>query len=340
MSVALLVRVTLARVPSRRTIPPLALTVVAAAIAVYVTGCGVAAPPRPFADTPAPGHEGARLVVVGDLQRTAPLLELWREQNDPERALIVRAIADAHPDLLAITGDCVFDGGSDGQWAAFDALVAPLHANHVPAIAAFGNHEYWSGRADAEAHLFPRFPLDAHRHWFAFAFGPLQIVVLDANQGRLAAGEWHAQVDWYASTLDGFDRDPAVRGVVVTFHEPPYTNSTVTGDEGYVQTDLVPPFARATKTLAMLNGHVHSYERFVRGGKVFVVSGGGGGPRARLATGADRRHPDDVFLGPSVRDFNFTVYTLTAAGVDAEVRGLAKGGSEVRVLDRFTIGWP
>jgi len=315
------------------------LALVAAAIAL-VSGCGAVAPPRPFAETVAPNHEGARLVVVGDLQRTAPILEFWREQNDAERALIVRAIADAHPDLLVITGDCVFDGGSDGQWEAFDALVAPLHAQQVPAIAAFGNHEYWSGRADAEAHFFPRFPLDARRHWFAFAFGSLRIVVLDANRSHLTSDEWHAQVGWYASTLDDLDRDPAVRGVVVTFHQPPYTNSTVTGDEVYVQTDLVPPLARAKKTLAMLNGHVHSYERFVRGGKVFVVSGGGGGPRAPLAMGADRRHPDDVFQGPSVRDFNFTVYTLTEVGVDAEVRGVAKGASDVHVLDRFTMAWP
>ena len=241
-----------------------------------VTGCGAAAPPRPFAETLAPPHDGARLVVVGDFQRTAPLLEFWREQNDPERERVVRAIADAHPDLLAITGDCVFNGGSDGQWEAFDALVAPLYAERVPAIAAFGNHEYWSGRADAEAHLFARFPLDGHRHWFAFAFGPLRIVVLDANQGHLTDAEWRAQVAWYAGALGDFDRDPAVRGVVVMLHQPPYTNSTVTGDEAYVQADLVPPFARAKKTLAMLSAHVHSYERFARGGKVFVVSGGEG----------------------------------------------------------------
>ena len=318
----------------------LAARLAPALVAILVNGCGAVAPPRPFAETLAPPHDGARLVVVGDLQRTAPILELWREQNDPERELIVRAIADAHPDLLAITGDCVFNGGSDGQWEAFDALVAPLHAQHVPAIAAFGNHEYWSGRADADDHLFPRFPLDARRHWFAFAFGPLRIVVLDANRSHLTKGEWDAQVGWYAGALADFDRDPAVRGVVVMFHQPPYTNSTITGDEAYVQTDLVPPLARAKKTLAMLNGHVHNYERFVRGGKVFVVSGGGGGPRAPLATGADRRHLDDLFQGSSVRDFHFTVYTLTEAGVDAEVRGVAKGASDVHVMDRFTIAWP
>lgn len=73
---------------------------------------------------------------------------------------------------------------------------------------------------------------------------------------------------------------------------------------------------------------------------MFVVSGGGGGPRAKLATGSDRRHPDDLFDGPALRDFNFTVYTLSSQGIDAQVMGLAKGNEEVRVMDRFFVRWP
>ena len=45
----------------------------------------------------------ARFVAVGDLQRTAPVLEAWREQNDAERARVVAAIAEVRPDLLLIT---------------------------------------------------------------------------------------------------------------------------------------------------------------------------------------------------------------------------------------------
>jgi hypothetical protein len=90
----------------------------------------------------------------------------------------------------------------------------------------------------------------------------------------------------------------------------------------------------------MLNGHVHSYERYVREGKTFVVSGGGGGPRAELATGNARRHTDERSTGPAVRDFNFTVYTLGARGVSAQVRGLARGETQWHVLDTFELAWP
>jgi 3',5'-cyclic AMP phosphodiesterase CpdA len=307
--------------------------------ALLTTGCGATAPPAIFSGTLPEVHDGSRFAVVGDLQRTAPFLEIWREQNDDERARVVAAIAAERPELLVITGDCVFNGGSDSQWAAFDDLTRPLRDARVPVAVALGNHEYWAG-ADAATHVLPRFPLNERHRWFSLAFGPLRIVVLDSNAGALGDAVWSSELEWYAKTLQSFDSDPAVRGVVVTFHHPPYTNSTVTGDEPVVQQRLVPPFASAKKTLAMLNGHVHSYERYVRDGKTFVTSGGVGGPRALLATGSARRHPDDRYAGPALRDFNFTVYTLGANGVSAQVRGLARGEATWHVLDAFELPWP
>jgi 3',5'-cyclic AMP phosphodiesterase CpdA len=287
-----------------------------------------------------PYRAGARFVVVGDIQRTAPVLEFWREQNDVERARVIAALARERPDLVLVTGDCVFDGGSDDQWAAFDRLTAPLREAGVPVASAFGNHEYWSGRAQAERHLLPRFPLDGGRHWFVVAMGPLRLVVLDSNLDELTTADQAEELAWYEDALDRFDRDPSVRGVLVAFHHPPFTNSTVTGDEPLVQRFFLPPFERARKTLALLNGHVHSYERFARGAKTYVVSGGGGGPRASLETGAARRHGDDRYDGPSLRDFNFSVYTVSDRGVGSEVRGLAKGGASFTVIDRFFLPWP
>jgi predicted MPP superfamily phosphohydrolase len=278
-------------------------------------------------------------MYVGDLQRTS-LLEFWRESNDAERPVIISAIADVHPSLVAFTGDCVFDGSSDGKWFDFDALVAPLRDAGVPAVIAFGNHEYWGGRASGEAHVFARFPYLASRHWYSLAWGPVRVVVLDSNEGELGEGEQRVEREWYARVLDELDADESVRGVIVMLHHPPYTNSTVTGDEAQVQRDFVPAFARAKKTLAMMTGHVHSYERFLFDGKTYVVSGGGGGPRARLLIGPDRRHANDAFEGPALRDFNFVVLSIDDAGLAAEVRGLpkgAKGVASVYTMDRFVL---
>ncbi len=314
------------------------VAVVATAALTFDLGCGKSALSSFETKTTAYG-DGARLVVVGDLQRTS-LLEFWREQNDAERARLVAAVAELRPDLLVMTGDCVFDGGSDRHWKAFDALVAPLRTAGIPVAVAFGNHEYWSGRPQAEAHVFPRFPLNGRRHWFSLPFGPLLLVVLDSNRSELGDPDWLDQSRWYGQVLKTADGDPAVAGVLVLLHHPPYTNSTVTGDELEVQGTFVPQFLQARKTLALASGHVHSYERYQRGGKTFVVSGGGGGPRAALATGDARRHRDDLFDGGSIRSFHFTVYSVRADGVSAEVHGLARGATQWSVMDRFNLPFP
>ena len=283
-----------------------------------------------------PYREGMRIAVVGDLQRTAPILEFFREENDRERASVVSEITKERPDLLLFAGDNVFGGGCEAQWRSFDSLTIALREAGIVAASAFGNHEYWLTRASADEHLFARFPLNARRHWFSLAMGPLRIVVLDSNKRRLGA-KWSEQLAWYARELDVFDRDATVRGVLLVVHHPPYTNSSVTGDEIHVQRAIVPRFESAEKTLAMLNGHVHSYERFLRKGKMYVVSGGGGGPRARLHTGSRRRHFDDCHEGPALRAFNFVLYTVTNDGLTAEVRGLAKGACEWATIDRFAL---
>lgn len=305
------------------------------AVAALATACAKVPAAVPFSGAIPPFEARGRFAVVGDLQRTS-FIEFWREQNDPEREEVVRAIAAERPAFVAMTGDLVFSGASANEWAAFDALVTPIRDAGIPVVAALGNHEYWSGRAGEDS-FFARFPHLARQSWYVVPWGPLRLVVVNSNTGDLWLRERIEQRRWYERTLAELDRDPAVRGVIVMGHHPPYTNSTVTGDEEHVQQDFVPAFVASKKTLAMMCGHVHSYERYQRHGKTFVVSGGGGGPRARLRTGARRRHDDDLFHGPALRDFNFLLMTIEADGIGAEVRGLPKGGHAWRTMDRFFL---
>jgi hypothetical protein len=100
----------------------------------------------------------------------------------------------------------------------------------------------------------------------------------------------------------------------------------------------VPPFVQSPKTLAMVAGHVHSYERYTRAGKTFVVSGGGG-PRMKLATGRRRRHDDDCFAGPPLRDFHFLLLTLGPRGLTIAMQALQQPQQGFAPLDCFTLPW-
>lgn len=293
-------------------------------------------PPVPFTAPLPLAKTGARLAVVGDTQRNPSFLGL--ASNDSERRSVLRAIADASPDLVALTGDIVYEGASTDDWKRFEELSRPIRERGVSVVAALGNHEYEGEKGSGEELFFAHFPLAGGKRWYEVAFGPIRLVFLDSTEWKLPPGAWDEQRAWYEATLAADDADDAVRGVLVLEHHPPYTNSTVTQDEEHVQRAFVPPLMRSKKTLALLSGHVHNYERFVRGGKTFVVSGGGGGPRAALDLGASRRHKDDLHAGPALREFHFTLYTVTAAGLTAEVRGL-RGGT-FTTIDRFELPYP
>ncbi len=249
-------------------------------------------------------------------------------------------MADESPDFVALLGDLVFRGSSPSEWSRFDRLAAPLRDARIPVVPILGNHEYWLAPGPALAHFFARFPALAGRHWHEARYGLLSVIGLDSNERFLPSAAWAEQKSWFAAALARADADPSIRGVIVLVHHPPYTNSTVTPDERHVQQAFVPVFEASVKTVAMLSGHVHSYERFSRSGKTYLVAGGGGGPRARLAAGSRRRHADDLFDGPAIRDFHYLVAAVGPDGLTIEMKGMPKGGARFEALDRFDLPWP
>jgi predicted MPP superfamily phosphohydrolase len=304
--------------------------------------------PRPIVLTSHPPPEGERpFAAVGDLQRTS-LLEtvfLLRESNDRERERVVRELAQVRPAFVVSLGDLVFDGASGGQWGELDTLVAPLREADIPVLPVLGNHEYWGRNSRGLRNYFQRFPVLQERHWYCFTQGRLGLVFLDTNFEELSAAQRQAQLAWLDQTLAAFEADGSVRAVLLLGHHPPYTNSTATEDECPVKDHVVPRVHHFRKVLGYVSGHVHSYERFERLGKLFLVSGGGGGPRVTLATGEDRRHTDDRYTPAQAepsekRAFHFLLFRPGPEGLEVEARGLEKGGDAFSTLERFMLPWP
>jgi 3',5'-cyclic AMP phosphodiesterase CpdA len=293
--------------------------------------------PPSFSAALAPPKTG-RFAIVSDLQRTSRL-EVWRESNEAERAIILAAIAREEPELVLMLGDLVFCGSSASDWKEFDALSAPIREAEIPVLAVPGNHEYWASPRAGLRNFQERFPLLERSRWHARSWGPLRLIFLDSNRRFLSSALWQEQEQWYAEELARADRDPETRGTLVLVHHPPYTNSSVTSDELHVKHSFVPPFQAARKTMAMLSGHVHSYERYERDGKTFLVTGGGGGPRIRLETGPRQRHGDDLFAGPPIRFFHYLMAAITMSGIEVEMRGLRKGEVSFETMDRFQLPW-
>ncbi|MGE3541156.1 MAG: metallophosphoesterase [Candidatus Tectimicrobiota bacterium] len=281
--------------------------------------------------------QNGRFAIIGDLQPISRL-EFWRQSNLYAGHQLIQQIVQACPDFLAMVGDLVLWGSSAAAWAAFDQLALPLWQARIPILPLLGNHDYGLVRQASLRHFFSRFPHLGRRHWFSALYGPLGLIFLDSNVRRLPAAHWRAQSQWYQQTLVDFEQQADIRGVLVLLHHPPYTNSLVVADSRVVQRTFVPPFLQSTKTLAMIAGHVHSYERYTRGGKTFLVTGGCG-PRMKLATGRRRRHDDDCFAGASIRDFHFLLLTLTPQGLHITMQGLPQSRQQGECLDDMTLSW-
>ena len=282
--------------------------------------------------------ENNPIALVGDLQRTTIWeLMIGREQNDSEREKIIKDIASKNPAALILLGDMVSNGSDLKEWKYFQNLLKPVELENIPIIPVLGNHEYWGDNIIALNNAEQVFPVFQKSHWYCKIYGDVVFVILDSNRKDIGENEWANEREWFENILKYYNSAQTVKGIVVCFHHPPYTNSIVTGDNTDVQEAFVQPFLNSPKTLAMICGHAHTYERFQEKGKMFIVSGGGGGPRVLLKTGLNV-HKDLINL-PSLRPFNYLLIYLKSGGIEITARGLKKGESQFFTIDNFSISF-
>jgi Icc-related predicted phosphoesterase len=291
----------------------------------------------PFALGPASSGSDQHFTVIGDLQSTLAV-EAWRENNDAERRRLLPEVARRKPAFVIMVGDLVSWGSSRERWQEFDQRSADLRRHGIPVLPVPGNHDYW-GDADLGLY-FAHFPEIRGQRWYERRYGSVAMVFLDSNLDVLRREQRDEQRRFYETTLLRLDADDRVRGVLVFLHHAPVTNSSVVRDDADVLRDFVPAFASSTKTLALVTGHAHGYERFERNGKAFIVTAGGGGPRGPLLAANERRHHDDLFRGPPVRNFNFVEFRPSERGLHAYVVGLPKGERRFCRMEEFDLLWP
>ncbi len=245
-----------------------------------------------------------RFLIVGDTQGTSHW-EFWRERNDKERKLIIDEITRREPAFVIHLGDLTTRGSSEKHWREFDAMHKEFREKKIPYSPILGNHELYGNDRKALRNYFDRFPHLRQRRWYSFTWKDIAMVMLDSNFSTLTKEQNERQARWYSEELEKFEKKPEIDFVIVCCHEPPFTNNRVVGPNKKVELSFAEPFLRFRKTRLFLSGHSHSYERFQKGEKFFVVSGGGGGPRHKVTVDPRKQSPQDLFSGPELRFFHF-----------------------------------
>ena len=275
--------------------------------------------------------------LLGDTQRTSIWeLTIGREQNDSARQLVLNRIAEENPAFVTILGDLVYQGDCKQHWERFDKVATAIRQKNIPVFPLFGNHEYFGNNKKAFDHFFGRFPHLNRQLWYVVRFNSVAIVLLNSNFKNMSQDLINKQNEWYRARLNEYENDDAIKTVIVCCHHAPFTNSTVVSDDAKVQEYFVEPFKSTPKAKLFITGHCHSYERFIKDGKQYVVSGGGGGPRQRLLVGNKRRHQDQ-YNGGAIREFHFCKIVLEQGQLRVQMMKLNQGLKSWSVGDEFVV---
>jgi len=295
------------------------------------------------------GSAGLRIAVVSDAQFTAdapdgPLVAQAR------RAL--REAVAAKPDLVLINGDFV-DRGTTADFALARSVIDDELEGKVPWYYVPGNHEADGGHGITE---------------FQAAFGQthrvtdirgIRLVLLDSSRGTLLGGGFD-QVRMLREALDGAEKDPAIRGVVVAMHHPVKDPSPTGGSqltdrkEASLLTGWLTDFERVSgKSAAAIASHAGVFSLSRVDGVPYLINGNSGKtPAADPGSGgftgwtlvrfqpADREQPVRFETRPNVDDLTLTGPASLAAGAKAEVRAVVtQAGRQVPVSYPVSAVW-
>lgn len=276
------------------------------------------------------------IIILGDTQRTG-LWEFWRERNNGIAKKIMSRIADEKPEFVIHSGDMVFDGSSEYAWSCFETDAAELLESKIPLYPVPGNHEYFGSNKKALINLWAHFPFLKSSSWYSHRLNSTGIIFLNSNFDDLSDRDNQRQLRWYKNELRRFESDPSIKALIVICHHPPYTNGKLLKGSRKVQTDFADPFLKSSKSAFFFSGHIHSYEHFLKDGRHFIVSGGGGGPRREVEIKEGKAVYKDQFNGLPLRKFHFCRLTLNEKEIKMEAVGLDEDRENFSVMDTFTF---
>jgi len=189
------------------------------------------------------------------------------------------ALDPLDPAFIIHTGDLV-ESPVSPNWADFFWAIEPF-SKSTPLVPALGNHER-NDDSYYRAFELPAGGGDYGEQWYSFSYGPAKFIVLDSNADQIGLTDFMEERKWLEEEL----KDNTSPVTVVVFHHPIYSSRYSTGIDKGLADSWGTLFEKYGVDL-VFNGHVHSYERSVKNGVTYVVTGGGGAPTGNLSSRFD-----------------------------------------------------
>ncbi|MGO9424241.1 MAG: metallophosphoesterase family protein [Steroidobacteraceae bacterium] len=328
-------------------------TVVCAAI---LGGCGhlaeaplpIQSPPEPpvaatFSVNDADLPDPLVFIAYGDMRFTNPAET--SASNPSVRRALVDKIAEEQPAAVFINGDLPWHGVSD-DYAQYREESRPWRLQHLRIYPALGNHEF---AACAEAQCLERwwsaFPELQGRRWYSVALGSKVLALaLDSDASLLPDSDQRRWLEHQLSVID-----PRVRLILILLHHPPVADEQSAKLMDHNPRPNEQAFAEYLSGLAAYTrarivvsaGHIHNYERFVRDGVTYLVSGGGGAKPYEVD-----RTPADLYQSRDFPNYHYVRFELRPNVLVGEMIRLKTGApgepkigapAVFEVRDRFEL---
>jgi 3',5'-cyclic AMP phosphodiesterase CpdA len=272
---------------------------------------------------------GWSVIAYGDMRFTYPGNTIVT--NPQARRALVAKVAAEKPDVLLLSGDVPYNGGVANDYAVYREETAAWRAEGLKVFPALGNHELHG--SNAVENWWNAFPELKGRRWYSVEFGEAYFITLDSNLDLMPGG---TQSAWLTKQLDGLPK--GTKYVFISLHHPPVadpiafdSSHDVRSNERALAQQLEAAAKHISAKIIVVAGHIHAYERFERGGVVYLVSGGGGAAQHHIA-----RSREDLFQDNTFPNFHYVKFTSEHGAMKATMYQLdAQGGFKAR--DRFVV---
>jgi predicted phosphodiesterase len=189
---------------------------------------------------------------------------------------VINSIIQNNPDIVLNSGDIITSDSYSQFEREFFTPAAPLMKN-TPLYVAIGNHE-----GDSEW-FYKLLSYPDPENYYSFNYGNAHFLIIDSNKPYSTSS---TQYSWIEEDLNS---EAAKRAdwIFVCFHHPPW--SQMWDSPGYTGTASVRqylvPFFEQYKVDIVFNGHTHDYERGIKNGIYYIITGGGGSALDKVKTG-------------------------------------------------------
>lgn len=186
-------------------------------------------------------------------------------------AAVVSQMRKRKADFAIHTGDMVLSGGKPEEWNKFFEIEGPFLRDRC-VYACIGNHELVDGGMPSFLRYFHPGMRGEPSLTYTVRWGSARFFFLNAFAQNLTTTDRA----WLERELTDADAEPGVRHRFIVMHQGPSSSGPHGGGQFF--DDGLRKMLLSHKITMVFAGHDHLYERGVRDGLRYIVTGGGGAP--------------------------------------------------------------